>query len=87
MVLTIDEQMAVLMDRIPVLRTGDVNGNHNFLRNKLLEVARNQRHACAEAVTATFTDDYGDVDSRRARAVRQFKDRVHQAVMNTEIGD
>lgn len=48
--MTIDGRLEYALERMPALKTGDVNGNRNFLRNTLLEVARDQRHACAAAV-------------------------------------
>lgn len=51
--MTIDERVAqMMMDNISF---GTAEIYERWLRRHLLEVARDQRHACAEAVNATPT--------------------------------
>ncbi len=73
--MTIDERFERLMTMLPLLSNadGDVNGHRNVIRNALLDVARDQRHTCAEAVAAMD----GDYLIGKAEAI--------QATMNANI--
>ena len=68
---TIDERVAALMSQLPYANKteGGVVGFRAALQNALLQVARDQRHTCAEALLAI---------DRNAWSL----DAAHNAVMN-----
>lgn len=77
---TVEQQVGDLMATLPYLHVseGGVKGFEKRLRLAMLEVSRDQRHACAEAIMAGTTPDKNNpwmID----------KDDAHGAVMNAEI--
>lgn len=74
----IEERLNDLMSRLPYLHKtiGGVKGFRERLRLALNEVARDQRHACADAI----------MDVERCHGEHcDCKDRSHQAVMNATL--
>lgn len=81
--MTLEKRLDDLMANLPYLHktSGGVKGFRNRLRLALLDVARDQRHACAEAVAAmprTPHNEPGDC---------VWKDEAHQEVMNANLLD
>lgn len=76
---TVDERVEDLMQQLPYANktAGGVVGFRRVLRLALLEIARDQRHGCAEAVMGVAGDNNNPwmID----------KDAAHAAVMNTRI--
>lgn len=72
--MTTEERIDDLIANLPYLNktSGGVKGFREKLRLALLEVARDQRHACAEAVA--------DLDV--CPAEEEIGRKAHQAVMN-----
>jgi hypothetical protein len=71
---TIEQRIGELMGQLPYANktAGGVAGFRQVLRVALLEVARDQRHACAESVQAMIGVNVRKVDA-------------HQIVMNAEL--
>jgi hypothetical protein len=74
MATAIDERVTVLMRQLPYANKteGGVRGFEGLVRLVLLETARDQRHACAEALLAI---------DRNAWSL----DAAHSAVMNATV--
>lgn len=76
--MTVDEQLEDLMAHLPyATKSGGVVQFRERLRLALLENAKDQRHACTEAVMAVTGDNNNPwlID----------KDAAHLAIMNSEI--
>lgn len=80
--MTIDERVERLGKEIAHLRgkagksyEREFDAYQNNLRLTLLEVARDQRHACAESVNNLIATDHEEPS----------RDRAYHAVMNTEL--
>lgn len=71
--MTIDERAERLAGRMPQISITQDTDNKQFALSMLLEVARDQRHACAEAATEASPHPMWDFS------------KVHQAVMNASI--
>ena len=73
---TVEQRVEDLMATLPYLHKseGGVAGFKKRLRLSILEAQRDQRHACAEAAMATFSE-VPCADSGR----------VNQAVMNADV--
>lgn len=75
--MTLDEKLDGLMGVFPNNASAMVL--RGWLKMRLLETARDQRHACAEAVNNVRpVSPFGEQD-------RIWKDAAHQAVMNTPV--
>lgn len=79
--MTIEQRVTCLVPRVMriVSATGGV-GMFELLREALLEVARDQRHTCAEAIKAIEVDNEDGIV-----AVGRMRYAAHQAVMNATI--
>jgi hypothetical protein len=80
--MTLEERLNDLMANLPYQSktAGGLKGFRERLRLALLEVARDQRHACAEAVMATQHAGPGV-------GVTVWKDEAHAAAMNAGLPD
>lgn len=83
MATTIEERVEALMATLPYLHVsqGGVKGFRERLRLTLLEVARDQRHACIEAMLESFQSVPAKGGNRNVNG-----GSVYNAIMNAEIG-
>jgi len=80
--MTIDERVSVLMSRLPLrMLDGDEGEIRNRIRSVLLEVARDQRHACEAAANAVVIPAGGECEAVALRVRLE----ACRAVMNAEI--